>query len=188
MERPQLLRPPWPGLDIRRQWPAHTDWTCLPYHTTEDAIVEEACLAPWNMRTNGAQRAPWPNERIRRAPVLCLLSLLFSTGGPGRRLGQVIPLATHFYSPSGLTCLYRQSPKVPTLTPKTSMPGYQRRLSGLPCPTPGEVIRGRFLATKNPGVGGRKSLKRCLLRTALGRSPLVEAICSQLCSLITSTL
>ncbi|KAJ8006618.1 hypothetical protein DPEC_G00109110 [Dallia pectoralis] len=45
--------------------------------TTEDAIAEEACLAPWNMRTNGAQRAPWPNE-IRRAPGLCLLSLLFS--------------------------------------------------------------------------------------------------------------
>ncbi|KAJ8006428.1 hypothetical protein DPEC_G00107170 [Dallia pectoralis] len=93
----------------------------------------------------------------------------------------------------GLSCTMehedqRQSPKVPTLTPKTSMPGYQRRLSGLPCPTPGEVIRGRFLATKNPGVGGRKSLKRCLLRTALGWSPLVEAICSQLCSLITSTL
>ncbi|KAJ8006658.1 hypothetical protein DPEC_G00109510 [Dallia pectoralis] len=58
----------------------------------------------------------------------------------------------------------RQSPKVPTLTPKTSMPGYQRRLSGLPCPTPGEVIRGRFLATKNPGVGGRKSLKRWKLK------------------------
>ncbi|KAJ7996489.1 hypothetical protein DPEC_G00237590 [Dallia pectoralis] len=62
MER--LLRPPWPGLDIRRQWPAHTDSTCLRYHTTEDAIVEEACLAPWNMRrTDSAQRAQWPNER-----------------------------------------------------------------------------------------------------------------------------
>ncbi|KAJ8002255.1 hypothetical protein DPEC_G00178000 [Dallia pectoralis] len=76
MERPQLLRPPWPGLDIRCSWPAQTDSTCLQYHTTEDPIVEEACLAPWNMRrTNSAQRAPWPNERNRRALVLCLLPL-----------------------------------------------------------------------------------------------------------------
>ncbi|KAJ8002257.1 hypothetical protein DPEC_G00178020 [Dallia pectoralis] len=76
MERPQLLRPPWPGLDIRCSWPAQTDSTCLQYHTTEDPIVEEACLAPWNMRrTNSAQRAPWPNERNRRALYLCLLSL-----------------------------------------------------------------------------------------------------------------
>ncbi|KAJ7996524.1 hypothetical protein DPEC_G00237940 [Dallia pectoralis] len=94
------------------------------------------------------------------------------------RAGPVSPVA------AVLSESWGQSPKVPTLTSKTSMPGYQRRLSGLPCPTPGEVIRGRFLATKNPGVGGRKSLKRCLLRTVLGRSPLVEAICSQLCRLI----
>ncbi|KAJ8002262.1 hypothetical protein DPEC_G00178070 [Dallia pectoralis] len=76
MERPQLLRPPWPGLDIRCSWPAQTDSTCLQYHTTEDPIVEEACLAPWNIRrTNSAQRAPWPNERNRRALFLCLLPL-----------------------------------------------------------------------------------------------------------------
>ncbi|KAJ7995773.1 hypothetical protein DPEC_G00248060 [Dallia pectoralis] len=83
-----------------------THSACLRYHS-EDPIVEEPCHAAWNMkRTNSAQRAPWPNERYRRAPVLCLLSLLFSLpfswivgvisqGGPGWQLGQVIPLATH---------------------------------------------------------------------------------------------
>ncbi|KAJ8006592.1 hypothetical protein DPEC_G00108850 [Dallia pectoralis] len=69
MERPQLLRPPWPGLDILPAAGSH-DWTCLPYHTTEDAIVEEACLGTMEQEDHGAQRALWPNERIRRAPVL----------------------------------------------------------------------------------------------------------------------
>ncbi|KAJ7989307.1 hypothetical protein DPEC_G00303190 [Dallia pectoralis] len=49
----------------------------------------------------------------------------------------------------------RQSPKVPTLTPDTSMPGYPHRLV-YPARHQ-EVTRGRFLATKDPGVGGSRS-------------------------------
>ncbi|KAJ7996522.1 hypothetical protein DPEC_G00237920 [Dallia pectoralis] len=56
-----LLRPAWPGLDIRVAG-SHGRPASVSHY--RGWIVEEACLAPWNMRrTDSAQRAPWPNER-----------------------------------------------------------------------------------------------------------------------------